>query len=64
MNDIMNIVQALKDSGILLKGITKTNEKETKKKKGGSLGMLFGTLGATLLRNMLAIKRYYKSRIW
>ena len=33
MNDITKIVQALEDSNILLKGITKTIEKETKNKK-------------------------------
>ena len=33
MNDIMKIVQALEDSNILLKGITKTIENETKIKK-------------------------------
>ena len=40
MNDIMKIVQALEDSNILLKGITKTIENETKEQKGGYLGML------------------------
>ena len=39
-NDIMKIVQALEDSNILLKGITKTIENETKEQKGGYLGML------------------------
>ena len=33
MNDIMKIVQALEDSNILLKGVTKTIEKEKSKKK-------------------------------
>ena len=33
MNDIMKIVQALKDSNILLKGVTKTIEDETKEQK-------------------------------
>ena len=33
MNDIMKIVQALEDSNILLKGVTKTIEKETKEQK-------------------------------
>ena len=33
MNDIMKILQTLEDSNISLKGITKTIEKETKKKK-------------------------------
>ena len=41
MNDIMKIVQALKDSNILLKGVTKSIKNETKKKKkGGFLSML------------------------
>ena len=52
MNDIMKIVQALKDSNILLKGVTKTIKNETKEQKEGFLSMLFGTLGATLLGNM------------
>ena len=53
MNDILKIVQAPEDSHILLKGITKTTKNETKNQKGGFLGMLFGTLGASLLGNML-----------
>ena len=42
MNDIMKIVQALEDSNILLKGITKTIKNETKEQKGGFLSMLLG----------------------
>ena len=53
MNDIMKIVEALEKSGILLKGVTKTIENETKEQKGGFLGMLLGTLGASLLGNLL-----------
>ena len=56
MNDIMKIVQALEDSNILLKGITKTIKNETKEQKGGFLSMLLGTLGASLLGNLLAGK--------
>ena len=56
MNDIMKIVQSLKDSNILLKGVTKTIENETKEQKGGFLSMLLGTLGASLLGNLLAGK--------
>ena len=52
MNDIMKIVQALEDSNILLKGVTKTIENETKEQKGEFLSMLLGTLGATLLGNV------------
>ena len=56
MNDIMKIVQALEDSNILLKGVTKTIENETKEQKGGFLSMLLDTLGASLLGNFLSGK--------
>ena len=56
MNDIMKIVQDLNDSNILLKGVTKTIKNETKEQKGGFLSMLLGTLGASLLGNLLAGK--------
>ena len=47
MNDIMKIIEALENSGILLKGVSKTIENETKEQKGGFLSMLLGTLGAS-----------------
>ena len=53
MNDIMKIIEALENSGVLVKGITKTIENETKEQRGGFLGMLLGTLGASLLGNLL-----------
>ena len=53
MNDIMKIIEALENSGILLKGVTKTIENETKEQRGGFLGMLFRTLRASLLGNLL-----------
>ena len=56
MNDIMKIVQALEDSNILLKGVTKTIKNKTKEQKGGFLSMLLGTLGDSLLVNNLARK--------
>ena len=52
----MKIIQALEDSNILLKGVTKTIKNETKEQKGGFLSMLFGTLGASLLGNLLTGK--------
>ena len=57
MNDIRKIVQALEDSSILLKGVTKSIKNETKEPKGGFLSMFFGTLGANLLGNVLSGKR-------
>ena len=56
VNDIINIVQALEDSNVLLKGVTKTNENETNEQKGGFLSMLLGTLGASLLGDLLTGK--------
>ena len=56
MNDITKIVPALEDSNILLKGVTKTVENETKEQKGAFLSMLLGTLGASLLGNLLTGK--------
>ena len=53
MNDIMKIIEALENSGILLKGVSKTIENETKEQRGGFLSMLLGTLGASLLGNLL-----------
>ena len=53
MNDIIKIVQALEDSNILLKEVTKTIKNETKEQKGGFLSTLLGTLEASLLGYLL-----------
>ena len=53
MNDTIKIMEALENSAILLKGVTKTIENETKEQRGGFLSMLLGTLGASLLGNLL-----------
>ena len=53
MNDIIRIIEALENSGISLKGVTKTIENETKEQRVGFLSMLLGTLGASLLGNLL-----------
>ena len=55
MNNIMKIIEALESSGILLEGVSKTIENETKEKRGGFLSMLLGTLGASLLGNLLTV---------
>ena len=62
MNDIIKIVQALEDSNILLKGVTKTIQNETKEQKGGFLVLLLGILGASLLGNIR--KSNCKSLFW
>ena len=52
----MKIIQALEDSNILLKGVTKNIKDVTKEQKGGFLNMLLGTLVASLLGNLLSGK--------
>ena len=49
----MRIIEALENSGILLKAVSKTIENETKEQRGGFLSMLLGTLGASFLGNLL-----------
>ena len=56
MNDIMKIIQALEDSNILLKRVTKTIKNETKEQKGGFFSWLLSTIGASLLGNPLSGK--------
>ena len=53
MKDIMKIIESLENSGILLKGVSKTIENETKEQRGGFSSMLLGTLGASLLGDLL-----------
>ena len=55
MNDIMKIVQALEDSNILLKGVTKAIKKETKEQIRKIFKYL-GTLGVSLFGNLLSGK--------
>ena len=61
MNDVIKIVQALEDSDILLKRVTKTIINETKEQKEGFLGMLLETLGTSLLRNLLGGKGFVRA---
>ena len=64
MNDTIKIIQILEDSNILLKGVTKTIINKTKEQKEGYLSMLLGTLGASLLGNLLTGKGIVKSWFW
>ena len=57
MNDIMNIVKSLEESGLLIKNVSQTIKNEAKEQKGGFLGILLGTLVASLLENLLKGKR-------
>ena len=56
MDDILKIVKSLESSGLLLKGVSETIQNEAKEQKGGFLSMLLGTLGASLLGDILSGK--------
>ena len=54
MDDILKIIKSLEDSGVLLKGVSETIQHEAKEQRGGFLSMLVGTLGASLLGDILS----------
>ena len=56
MDDIFKIVKSLEDSGLLLKDVSETIQNEAKEQRGGFLSMLLGTLGASLLGDLLTKK--------
>ena len=53
IEDIIKIVKSLKDSALILKEVTERFQNEVKEQKRGFLSMLVGTLGASLLGNLL-----------
>ena len=54
MDDILKIVKSLENSGLLLKGVSETIQHEAKEQRGGFLSMLLGTLGASLIGDILS----------
>ena len=56
INDIIKIAESFEESGLLIKGVSETIENEAKGQKGGFFGILLGTLGASLLGDLLAGK--------
>ena len=61
MDDLIEIVKSLEDSGLLLKGVTVSVQTEVTEQKGGFLSMLLGTLGASLLGNLLKEKEIHRA---
>ena len=54
MDDFLKIVKSLENSGVLLKGVNETIQNEAKEQREGFLGVLLGTLGASLLGDVLS----------
>ena len=61
IEDIIKIIKSLEDSGLLLKRVTETVQNEVKEQKGEFLSMLLGTLGASLLGNLLTGRGVYRA---
>ena len=63
IEDIIKIVKSLEDSGLLLEGVTETVQNEIKEQKGEFLSMLgaLGTLGLSLLGNLLTGRGIYRA---
>ena len=57
----MKIVKSLKYSGLLLKGVSETIQNKVKEQKGELLSMLLGTLGTSVLGNMLTSKQFIRA---
>ena len=53
VNDIMKIVKSLEEFGLLITGVSKAIKNEEEQQKWGFPGVLLGTLGASLLGNLL-----------
>ena len=49
LEDILKIIKAFEDSGLLIKSASETTANGAKEQKGGVLGILLGTLGTILL---------------
>ena len=61
MGDIRKVARFLKESGLLIKDVSKKTKNEAKEQKGGLLGMLLDTLGTRLLGTELAGKGVIRS---
>ena len=55
--NIMKIVKSLEESGFLTKSVGETIKNESKEQKNGFFRIILGTLGASLLGNLLTGKR-------
>ena len=62
MEDIIKIVKSLEDSGLSLKGVSETIQNEAKEQKEEFLSILFGTLDAKMLGNILAGETFMRAR--
>ena len=61
MDEILKIVKSLENSGVFLKGVSETIQHEAKEQRGGFLGTLLDTLGASCL--VMCYQKVYLVRV-
>ena len=57
----MKIVESLEEFDLLIKCVSETTKNDANEQKSGFLSMLLGTLGASLLENLLSSKEVIKA---
>ena len=62
MKEIIEIVKSLEDPGLSFKGVSERIQNEANEQRGGFLSMFLGTLGASLLGNILVGKGINRAR--
>ena len=55
------MIKSIENASVLLDGVGKTVKHEIRRQENGFLGMLLGTLGASMLRNMLTSKAFMRA---
>ena len=53
INDIINVIKSLKNSGVLIDGVTETVKYEIKKQKCGFLGALLAPLAVSIAQPVI-----------
>ena len=56
MKKIIEIIESLEDFSLLPEGVSETIQNEAKEQRGGFLSIILGTLGASLLGDILTGK--------
>ena len=55
MNYIIKVIKLLASSIVLIDGVSETMKTQNKKQEGGFLDMLLGTIGVSVLGNILTV---------
>ena len=59
--DVIRNIKSPENPGVLIEGVSETVKHDIKKQEGAILGILLGTLGASVLKNMLTVKSFLRT---